>query len=147
MEGINFAESKSKKACLGCPFKKINTNEKPNPGGSHPFVYLGQAHGPFWLPCHQDKNYQGKGSDTATVAQCRGAAIFRSNIGVADKMPPQLLKLEEDKENIFANETEFLEHYLDISEDEAKVMTRPELLAAMAYKEITQVSPTKRIFK
>ena len=46
---MNFKQTKSTKACGGCPFKRVNTNEKPNPGGSHPFVYIGQRY--RWRDC------------------------------------------------------------------------------------------------
>lgn len=116
---MDIIETKSKKACLGCPFRRINTNEKPNPGGSHPFVYLGQARGPFWLPCHNDKNYDGKQSSPDKVTQCRGAAIFRSNCDSGIRLPKQLLSLEKDTNEVFANEAEFTAHYLDISVEAA----------------------------
>tara|TARA_R110000796_G_scaffold181330_1_gene297885 strand:+ start:33139 stop:33579 length:441 start_codon:yes stop_codon:yes gene_type:complete len=142
-----FKETKSKKACMGCPFKRLNTNEKPNPGGSHPFVYLGQTRGPFWLPCHQDKNYKGKGSNTETVGQCRGAAIFRANCNDGIQRPKELLQLEEDKENVFANQAEFVAHYLDEPVEALEQMLIPPVLNAMMYKEINDPSPTKRFMK
>lgn len=142
-----FKETKSKKACLGCPFKRVNTNEKPNPGGSHPFVYLGQARGPFWLPCHQDKNYVGKGSNPETVTQCRGAAIFRANCEDGYKRPDQLLVREKDKEAVFESEAEFAGHYLDVPTPMMERMLTKETLDKMMMKEITQPSETKRIFE
>tara|TARA_R110002020_G_scaffold100855_5_gene238101 strand:- start:26427 stop:26876 length:450 start_codon:yes stop_codon:yes gene_type:complete len=142
-----FKETKSKKCCGGCPFKRVNTNEKPNPGGSHPFVYLGQIHGPFWLPCHQDKNYEGKGSNTETVGQCRGAAIFRSNCGVEEgKLPKQLLSLPEDRENVFASEAEFITHYLDMPQPLAEDFTTPNQLNHYVAHEMYKVSETRRFY-
>lgn len=142
-----FKETKSKKPCMGCPFKRVNTNEKPNPGGSHPFVYLGQARGPFWLPCHQDKNYQGKGSDVATVSQCRGAAIFRSNCGKSRALPKQLLDLPRDTEMVFESESEFLKHYIeDMSEDEVFALTSQEALEHMMMHEMNKKSSTRRTY-
>ncbi len=144
---MEFHKTKSKKPCKGCPFKRENNNEKPNPGGSHPFVYLGQARGPFWLPCHADKNYQGKGSNVATVSQCRGAAIFRSNCDVQYQKPEQLLKLPADKEDVFANEAEFVSHYLSVEMPLAKDLTDRNSLDRMMYEEITKPSKTKRVYK
>jgi hypothetical protein len=139
-----FKLTKQTKACLGCPFKRLNTNEKPNPGGSHPYVYLGQTRGPFWLPCHQDKNYEGKGSNTETVGQCRGAAIFRANCGTPYKLPEQLMTLEKDTENVFASEAEFLAHYMNIDLDTAeKFLTKKVLDGLMGY-ELGKLSETKR---
>lgn len=142
-----FKETNSKKACLGCPFKKINTNEKPYPGGSHPFVYLGQARGPFWLPCHADKNYEGKGSNVETVSQCRGAAIFRSNCENQYPLPKELLKLEKDTDDVFENEAEFASHYLGGPVDKWKKVLKKPLLDHLMVKEISSPSPTKRFIE
>lgn len=139
-----FKETKSKKACMGCPFKRVNTNEKPNPGGSHPFVYIGQTRGPFWLPCHQDKNYVGKGSNTETVGQCRGAAIFRANCNDGYVRPKELLQLSPNHEDVFSSEAEFAAHYLDVPlEQMARVLTKEQMDNIM-YDQINCPSPTKR---
>ncbi len=142
-----FKETKSKKPCMGCPFKRINTNEKPNPGGSHPFVYLGQTRGPFWLPCHQDKNYQGKGSNTETVSQCRGAAIFRANCDTPYGLPEPLLRLEKDTESVFASEAEFAAHYLGGHKENFESMLIPPVLDAMMSNEINKPSKDRRFMK
>ena len=144
---MGFCETKSKKPCGACPFKRVNTNEKPNPGGSHPFVYLGQTRGPFWLPCHQDKNYKGKGSLTDTVSQCRGAAIFRSNCETGIRRPEQLLTLPQNKEEVFSNEKEFLIHYLDMSDEDASTMSMHISLDAMMNFELYKTSSTRRILE
>ena len=122
-----FTEKKLNKACGGCPFKRVNNNSKPHPGGSHPAVYLGQARGPFWLPCHADKNYDSKNSDPATVKQCAGAAIFRANCQTETKLKG-LLKLPADKERVFSNEAEFMDYYLEIGIEEAKSVLTPRAL-------------------
>jgi len=140
----DFKQTKQTKACLACPFKRVNTNEKPNPGGSSVFTYLGQTRGPFWLPCHQDKNYKGKNSNVETVSQCRGAAIFRANCDVPYRLPEQLLSLEKDKENVFASEAEFVSHYLDISVETSEKMLTPKLLDQIMNKELDKKSETKR---
>ena len=141
-----FKETKSKKACMGCPFKRINTNEKPNPGGSHPFVYLGQTRGPFWLPCHKDKNYEGKGSNVEKVTQCRGAAIFRSNCDMPYKLPDELLKLDKNTEDVFSSEAEFLSHYVGCTIDYAKELLTKDTLDSLMNKEIYHPSDTKRFY-
>lgn len=133
---MKIIETKSKKPCLGCPFKRVNTNEKPYPGGSHPFVYLGQARGPFWLPCHNDKNYNGKQSSPSEVTQCRGAAIFRSNCDSGIELPEQLLSLEKDMNEVFADEAEFMKHYLDMSDEEAAMNTTPSALNEFMFNEM-----------
>lgn len=121
-------QSNTKKACGGCPFKRVNNNAKPHPGGSKPEVYLGQARGPFWLPCHNDKNYEGKSSDPAAVNQCAGAAIFRANTGRDKVMPPQLLSLPKDPEKVFGTEAEFFAHFYDVDEERAERACSTEML-------------------
>lgn len=139
-----FKETKSKKACSNCPFRRVNTNEKPNPGGSHPFVYLGQTRGPFWMPCHADKNYEGKRSNTETVQQCRGAAIFRANCNDGYIRPQELLQLEENHDDIFSNEAEFASHYLSVPKEQMEKLLTRENLDKIMYHEIDKPSPTKR---
>lgn len=102
------------KPCNDCPYKR----DTGSLGGADVEVYLGQASGPFWLPCHQDKNYAGKESDATKVTQCRGAAKFRSNIGVEEKLPDALLKVPADKETVFGSNQEMYAHYKNIDIEE-----------------------------
>lgn len=122
-----FTEKKMKKPCKGCPFGRINDNEKPNPGGSHPSVYLGQARGPFWLPCHNDRNYDAKDSDPAVVKQCAGAAIFRANCNT-ESDNPSLLKLSEDRELVFSDEAEFFAYYSGMPENDVRRILSRDML-------------------
>jgi hypothetical protein len=98
------------KPCPDCPFSR-----KVAPGalgGSPVEVYVGQAHGPFVLACHDAKGY-----DPATVTpdspQCAGAAIFRANIGVDRRMPSGIHRLPADHEAVFADEAEFIAHHIE----------------------------------
>lgn len=138
-----FSPTKMKGACGGCPFKRINNNEKPNPGGSHPFVYLGQTRGPFWLPCHNDKNYKGKLSRPENVRQCGGAAIFRSNCGKKRELPKQLLDLPENHEDVFSSEAEFFAFYTEISIEAAEALLSQELLEGLLMRELEKVGVTR----
>jgi hypothetical protein len=102
-----------KKPCKECPFRRDNTLPKDGkPGGSPVMTYVGQIVGPFWLPCHSDKNYAGKRSDTNKVSQCAGAAIYRTNIGVDKKMPEGIFLLPKDEELVFKNHGEFINHFI-----------------------------------
>ena len=103
-----------KKPCKECPFAR--TIEPGRLGGSPPEVYVGQAVLPFWLPCHESANYEGKASDVNQVQECHGAAIFRANIKdriIADN--DALLHLPEDRESVFASLAEFYAHHHGIS--------------------------------
>jgi len=139
----SFAEKSMKGPCGGCPFGRINDNEKPAPGGSHPFVYLGQARGPFWLPCHNDKQYIGKDSDPAKVKQCGGAAIFRSNCGKKYSLPKQLLDLPEDHERVFSNEGEFYAHYSDMPLHDAHILLTDSTLDSFMFMELEKSEAKK----
>tara|TARA_R110002051_G_scaffold319364_1_gene403309 strand:+ start:968 stop:1408 length:441 start_codon:yes stop_codon:yes gene_type:complete len=140
-----FKETKSKKCCGKCPFKKGLPATSETLGHSHPFVYIGQTRGPFWLPCHADKNYSGKGSNVETVTQCRGAAIFRANCETPYKLPEQLLSLEKDEESVFANEAEFIAHYTNINKEKASALTSvPGFLDSLMEEEFKKKSETKR---
>lgn len=110
------------KACAECPFNR-NNKFGPTPaalGNSRPEVYVGQSEGPFWLPCHMESGYTGKDTGFHDVGQCRGAAIYRANLGISEKMPRQLLRLEKNTENVFASHEEFLMFYRNWSKDQAE---------------------------
>lgn len=137
------------KPCRECPFnKQAGLNKKDHLGGSETVVYIGQARGPFWLPCHMDKAYKGKTSDPAVVDQCRGAAIFRANCGIDHEMPPQLLHLPEDRKMVFDSFEEFLSHYEKISIEESTEflkMMNPEfwMQIEMGASEVKVIPKTK----
>lgn len=134
-----------KKPCKECPFRRDNSLEGENPGGSSPYTYIGQSEGPFWLPCHMEKNYAGKETDPKSVSQCAGAAIYRSNIGVADKMPAQIHKLPADTETVFASHAEFLAHYMKINEFVADVFIKTFDVAGKSLEHELKQSLVKQV--
>jgi hypothetical protein len=140
---INEVKSKRKKPCKECPFNRVNILEGDKPGGSDVTVYIGQIQGPFWLPCHMDKNYEGKKSDPSCVDQCAGAAIFRSNL--KDKglqkygLPKSLMFLEADHNRVFSSFEEFYAHYKNVSLSQAKEILTEDKLEELLIEEIAQV--------
>lgn len=123
--------------CRGCPFAR-----KCVPGalgGSPPEVYVGQAVGPFWLPCHESKDYAGKASDVNEVRECAGAAIFRANIG-RKVLPSGLLLLPADKEICFATLAEFYAHHAGLSVEDAELLLTDERVAELARKELNDAN-------
>lgn len=123
-----------KKPCPGCPFsRKCKPGEL---GGSPVETYIGQAHAPFWLPCHEDANYEDKSSDVNEVAQCAGAAIFRANIGLSLLMPPAILVLPHGGEDVFSTIREFVSHHCDLSDEEIDALTSSESIAECIKKEL-----------
>ena len=123
-----------KKPCAGCPFSR--KCEKGALGGSPIETYLGQIHGPFWLPCHEDPEYAGKESGVNEVQQCAGAATLRANLGISGIMPPALLSLEPDKEAVFSSLGELVAHHTDLSESEVSAVTQDDNVVACILREL-----------
>jgi hypothetical protein len=124
------------KSCNECPFSKSNILSKEKQlGGAAATVYIGQAQGPFVLPCHKHPKYDGKNTNYEEVIQCSGAAQFRANIGVSDRMPDQLLKLPKSND-VFESREKFLAYYLDTTEDFINLMFTEQDYKNMLIKEI-----------
>lgn len=142
---INITKSKRKTPCKECPFSRTNIlDDADKPGGSDVTVYIGQIQGPFWLPCHMDKHYNGKMSNPAEVDQCAGAAIFRANLKKEGKMmfnlPEQLMFLSSDTKRVFTNFNEFYAHYKNISLSQAKEFLTKKKLQELLTKEIYEIA-------
>lgn len=131
-------KSKRKKPCKECPFARKNNLTGSYPGGASPLTYIGQSIGPFWLPCHMEKEYEGKNTDPSSVNQCAGAAIYRANVGVASKMPKQILSLPENKKEVFETHSEFLSHYTGIDKAIAEKILIDENLEMLLAHEMSQ---------
>lgn len=130
------------KACGSCPFSM--TCKPGELGGSPITVYLGQIVGPFVLPCHSQKGYEG--NDTPIEAeQCAGAAVFRANIGVADMMPEMLLSLPALSDpNVFPTLTSFIRHHRpDLSDNAIAAMVA--LIPEFLHDELTKAKAKGRI--
>jgi hypothetical protein len=135
--------------CSECSFRR--DIEPGFLGGSPPEVYIGQSVGPFKVPCHKacdfdDPNWREKSMYDTT--QCAGMAIYRTNVGVADRMPADLHKLPADRNTVFATHAEFLAHHrqipLHMAEAFLKVMTPDELLRyEMAKAEVMVVKKAR----
>lgn len=113
--------------CGECPFRR--TVEPGALGGSEPEVYIGQAQGQFWLPCHMRQDCTtDEGRRDPSSPQCAGAAIYRANIGGVAR---PLLELPADPVVAFASAEEFLAHHRRLPLDEARERLRrtpPEAL-------------------
>lgn len=99
--------------CAECPWSK---NVTPGAlGGSTPDVYIGQAYGPFILPCHMACDFSDPDwkSKVNTTAQCAGAASFRASVGVAEALPDALHKLEPHPD-VFKTPGEFVAHHCKV---------------------------------
>lgn len=97
--------------CPDCPFSR--TCRPGALGGSSPFVYIGQAHAPFALPCHMHCNFSDPDwkAKAGEVAQCAGAAIYRTHVGVAQWMPPEMPRMPANPV-VFSSPSEFVAHHM-----------------------------------
>ena len=103
-----------KTCCASCPWRR--DSEPGAIGSKEPAsTFIGQAHGPFLLPCHEAyeaaMGRQGWRKEADNSVQCCGAATFRANVGVDKLMPNGIHKVQADKENVFATAAEFLAHH------------------------------------
>jgi hypothetical protein len=112
------------KPCKECPFSR---EIQPGAlGGSAPEVYIGQAHGSFWLPCHMHSEFDDPNWKSNTAKpECAGTAIYRAN--VYGKLDTSLLVLEPDREAVFATPAEFLAHHkgITLQQAEAELRVKP----------------------
>jgi hypothetical protein len=108
---------KQKQPCKTCPWsRKIEPGQT---GGAHPFKFIGQAEGPFWLPCHSSPGYE-EDRRNQEHRQCAGAAMYRDLAGIAERLPDGLHRLEGDAELVFASPAEFLAHHAKMKPEEAE---------------------------
>lgn len=105
MPDSEIPDCDGKKPCAECPFARAT----PWAGKVDPFRLMGQAFGPFMLPCHMDHGYT-PGDANPEVIPCIGAAIFRANVGFADRLPDIIAKAPADKDAVFATPEEFALH-------------------------------------
>lgn len=91
------ASEQHKKACSDCPWARASLAGWL--GALSADQWLMEAHGEANIDCH-----------VLTGVQCAGAAIYRANIA---KLPrdPELLRLQPDREKVFASPSEFLAHH------------------------------------
>ena len=101
-----------KKPCKTCPWRKGSPKLTVTKSGD-PARFVGQAHGPFWLPCHSSSGYD-ENTRNVEHKQCVGAAMFRDLVGVAERLPAQLAKQKGDPNIVFGSPAEFLAHHAQI---------------------------------
>lgn len=91
------AKGQHKKPCQDCPWARKSLAGWL--GGSSADDWLREAHGDHEIPCHVLKG-----------AQCAGSAIYRRNVSKLS-LNAGVLRLDADKELVFANPTEFKRHH------------------------------------
>ena len=125
--------------CGECPFRRSISSGAQSLGGSTLETYIGQIHGPFWLPCHMHSDFQDPNwKSDRSKPQCAGAAIHRSNVGVASMMPEGILRLPANAEEVFETPAEFFAHHMRCEPIQAQyylaVMTPKFLMMREMYK-------------
>jgi hypothetical protein len=125
------------KPCPNCPFTRACPPGKL--GGSPAHVFIGQVHGPFWLPCHAHSGFNDPNWKTDySKPQCVGAAIFRANAGVDHLMPNALLKCEPDRTIVFDGAREFFWHHTDMTERMLDISSAPSSIVALTRWQMTK---------
>lgn len=130
------------KPCKECAFARTSTPGEL--GGSEAEVYIGQTHGPFYIPCHMtyelgDPNLR---ENLHCTGGCAGSAVFRANLGIDTLMPAGINRLPADHEAVFSTPAEFIAHHKRISiEDAERYLTwvTPAKLLRIELSKVEQV--------
>lgn len=128
--------------CGGCPF--TDKCEPGETGGSHPWVYVAQTYGPFWIPCHERIDFSDPEWRTKYgTAQCVGHAIMRSKLGLSGKMPGNLLEVDHEDfqdSRVFDSMTEFWAYHEQIPVAEAARYTSQEMVVHYLAAQLQQTT-------
>ena len=121
-----MAKQHPTKPCKTCPFR---VDAPPGElGGSPSFRFIGQAFGPFYLPCHAQPGYDTLADDQL---ECAGAAIFRANCGLP---PVKGLHVLPPGPEAFSSPATFLAYHESVTLDAAD-----ELLKRVTPERLCQI--------
>lgn len=104
--------------CSGCPYARATPKSYLDTKGQNGERFVGQAFGPFILPCHMTKDFDQwrekfTGDLNEANPQCAGAAKYRANCGY-NHLPDAIGTLPPDHENVFSSPEELLAHHMGI---------------------------------
>ncbi len=124
--------------CRECPWSRTTPPGGNHPGGSPVETYIGQVNGPFWLACHMryEKGVDAKDQTPGRAPECAGAAIFRANVGLSDKLSQRLHRLPSDTKKVFADFAEFMAHHKQIMPMLARILLSRVTPDALTYQEM-----------
>lgn len=127
-----------KKPCDKCPFSV--RCEPGGTGGASPMTYVGQIFAGMWLPCHKKAGFDAEGrcNIDGKISQCAGAAIARSNFGVAEQMSPATHVLPES-DLAFRTPVALISHHAKISTTQAELLLSIMSPHALAQIELNAV--------
>lgn len=108
--------------CPQCPFARSTTKAYLDTQGDNGERFIGQALGPFTLPCHMQQEFVEWRTNPTGCKACAGAAIYRGHMGYV--LPPCLPVLPADHEKIFSSPAQLLAHHRGIALEEAEQRLR-----------------------
>jgi hypothetical protein len=127
-----------KEPCPQCPFRR--DSRAGYLGGTSPAGFIGQAHGPFALPCHMHGDFtpQDRHGKAMDAPQCAGAAAYRAAYpaNFPDHPPlPARLK-SEPHPDVFAHPAEFYAHHAGITLEDAQTLVTKDTVNAATFDQI-----------
>ena len=122
--------------CGQCPFARSTPKEYLDTRGQNGERFAGQSIGAFALPCHMRSEFDEFRTNPHAAPLCAGAAKFRANIEVADKLSPRLGRLPADTVKVFASHAELLAHHEGISIEEAQIKLTKKSVREMLADEL-----------
>lgn len=123
--------------CACCPFTTNCSPEYMKSKNSTPEQFIGQAYGPFLLPCHMPPSFD-KG-EFQEGPQCAGAAIFRANVGVDRLLPEEVGRLP-PSDKAFPTAVAFLAYQKEITLEEAHRQLPAKRIGELVRKELSNQS-------
>lgn len=110
-----------KKPCKECPWRK--TSAAGWLGASTPVEFLQQSEAETQMPCHLHVDYESDAwqDEALTAPQCAGRAVHFANRCKRPKNP-DLLLLTADREAVFSNPQDFIDHHTIGKETPPKIM-------------------------
>lgn len=110
-----------KAPCKACPWR--TTSAKGWLGASSPVEFLQQSEAEIQMPCHLHVDYESDTwqDDALEVPQCAGRAVHFAN---RCKRPqnPDLVVLPADRQAVFSNPQDFIDHHSIGDESAPRVM-------------------------
>lgn len=110
-----------KKPCKECPWRKDSIGGWL--GASTPVEFLQQSEAETQMPCHLHVDYESAAwqDEALTAPQCAGRAVHFAN---RCKRPesPDLLVLPADRDAVFSNPQDFIDHHTIGKDPAPKIM-------------------------
>ena len=137
---MNLGERKQN-CCGQCPYARKTSKEYLDTRGDNGEAFVGQANSASLLPCHMTEG-DGIADPNRRQPQCAGAAKFRANVGMAERLEQTPLgRLQEDHEAVFSTNAELLAHHKGWPRKKAELYIRHQRSVA----EMAQIERVKAV--